>query len=174
MNNSNQINIAEHSEGMSLVVRTIARWVKSFIFIFGLYIVFYGHLTPGGGFAGGVIICCSFILVLLAFGKERAFKRLSLERAGALDSIGALGFLLVAVAGIFFAGTFFVNWLSVPAAGSINSLLRKIGVGEFRLLSAGTIPVNNIWIAIKVCASMYLVFALLAMLRINDDTQEDL
>ncbi len=174
MNNSDQINIAEHSAGMSLVVRTVARWVKSFIFIFGLYIVFYGHITPGGGFAGGAIICCSFILVLLAFGKERAFRKFSLEKAGALDSLGALGFLLVAVAGVLFAGTFFVNWISVPAAESLEAMMKKIGVGPFRLLSAGTIPVNNIWIAIKVCASMFLVFALLAMLRINDKTQEDL
>ncbi len=172
MNEPEKIIVSEHPDGMSLVVKTVTRWVKSFIFIFGLYIVLYGHLTPGGGFAGGVIVSCSFILVLLAFGKKRAFRKLSLEKAGMLDSVGALGFLVVAVAGALFAGTFFVNWLSVPTSESLNSLLRKMGVGDFRLLSAGTIPVNNIWIAIKVCASIFLAFALLAMLRINE-TQEE-
>ena len=35
--------------GMSLIVRTAARWLKPFILLFGGYIVLYGHLTPGGG-----------------------------------------------------------------------------------------------------------------------------
>ena len=29
-------------------------WVKVLIVLFGIYIILFGHLTPGGGFAGGV------------------------------------------------------------------------------------------------------------------------
>ena len=42
--------------GMSLVVKTVTGWLKAFILLFGIYIVLYGHLTPGGGFAGGVVV----------------------------------------------------------------------------------------------------------------------
>ena len=54
--------------GMSMIVRTVTRWLKGPILLFGIYIVLYGHITPGGGFGGGVIIACAFILVMLALG----------------------------------------------------------------------------------------------------------
>ena len=43
-------------KGMTVIVKTIASWVKVLIFLFGLYIIIFGHLTPGGGFSGGVIL----------------------------------------------------------------------------------------------------------------------
>ena len=159
--------------GLSVVVKTVTRLVKSFVFLFGLYIVSYGHLSPGGGFAGGVILTCAFVLVLLAFGRERALRRFNQHSAEVLDSIGALGFLATAVLGLFWSGIFFANWLAVPATGWLNTLCARCNVGPFRLLSAGTIPVNNLFIAVKVCASLFLVYALLAMLRLDVTSSED-
>ena len=62
---------------MSLIVKTITRLTVGLIFLFGVYIVLHGHVTPGGGFAGGVIIALSFIHLMLAFGKDTALKKLS-------------------------------------------------------------------------------------------------
>ena len=52
-------------EGMGIIVKTVARWLKGFILLYGIYLVLYGHLTPGGGFAGGVVIACAFILLTM-------------------------------------------------------------------------------------------------------------
>ena len=41
-------------KGMTVIVKTVTRWVKVFIFLYGIYIIITGHLSPGGGFAGGV------------------------------------------------------------------------------------------------------------------------
>ena len=57
-------------KGMTIIVKAISSWVKVLIFLFGIYIVIFGHLTPGGGFAGGVILASSYVLLMLAFGKE--------------------------------------------------------------------------------------------------------
>ena len=43
----------ERKPGMSMIVRTVTRWLKGPILLFGIYIVLYGHITPGGGFGGG-------------------------------------------------------------------------------------------------------------------------
>ncbi len=59
-------------KGMTVIVKTISSWVKVLIFLFGIYIILFGHLTPGGGFAGGVILASSYVLLMLAFGKEFA------------------------------------------------------------------------------------------------------
>ena len=96
-----ELNAISSDPGMSIVVKTVTRWVKSFIFLFGLYIVFFGHITPGGGFSGGVILSCAFILILLSFGRERALRKFNIVNAETLDSFGALGFLLIAVLGFF-------------------------------------------------------------------------
>ncbi|MBU3958757.1 MAG: hypothetical protein KKE91_02725, partial [Candidatus Omnitrophica bacterium] len=55
--------------GMTLIVKTITRLTVGLILLYGIYIVLHGHLTPGGGFAGGVIIALSFVHLMLAFGK---------------------------------------------------------------------------------------------------------
>lgn len=77
---------------MSLIVKVVTDWVGGFILVFGVYIVAYGHLTPGGGFAGGVIIACVFILITLAEGQRRGLKTAPKSIVGCLDSFGALFF----------------------------------------------------------------------------------
>ena len=71
-------------KGMTIIVKTISSWVKVLILLFGINIVIFGHLTPGGGFAGGVILASSYVLLMLAFGREFAEKNLSLPAASKL------------------------------------------------------------------------------------------
>ncbi len=142
-------------KGMSIIVKTISSWVKILIFLFGIYIIIFGHLTPGGGFAGGVILACSYVLLMLAFGREFAEENLSLPIASKLDCLGALTFALIAILGLVWGGCFFVNFL-----------YQKFLPGEpLKLISAGTIPLSNIAIGIKVGASLFLIVVLLSAFR---------
>ena len=50
--------VRDDTKGMTSIVKTVVRFTMGIIIIFGAYIVIYGHLTPGGGFAGGVILAC--------------------------------------------------------------------------------------------------------------------
>jgi len=56
-----------------------------------------GHESPGGGFAGGVIVALSFIHIMLAFGKEVALKRLRANLLRLIIGIGALIFLYIVI-----------------------------------------------------------------------------
>ncbi len=136
--------------GMSLIVKTVTRLVAEFITIFAVYIVLFGHLTPGGGFTGGVILACSFVLLTLAFGKDFSLHILSKRAAGIWDSVGALAFLIVALIG-YKAGAFFLNLWAKPAT--------------FTLKSAGIIPIANIAIGVKVAAALFGGFIALAVFR---------
>lgn len=139
-------------KGMTVIVKTISSWVKVLIFLFGIYIILTGHLSPGGGFAGGVILACSYVLLMLAFGRELAEKNMPSALGSKLDCIGAFAFALIAVLGLVFGGVFFFNFLAQ--------------YGEpFKLLSAGTIPLSNIAIGLKVGASLYLVTFILSTFR---------
>jgi len=139
------------NKGMSEIVKTISKIVSPFIIIFGISVIFYGHLTPGGGFPGGVIISASFVILLLAYGKEKILSKLSLYKSDILHDIGALMFLSVALAG-FIGGTFFLN---IFDKGKL-----------FSLWSGGNLIFSNIAIGLKVGTSLFLGIILLSMVRI--------
>lgn len=142
--------------GMTTIVKTISSWVKVLIFLFGIYIILFGHLTPGGGFAGGVILAGSYVLLMLAFGRKFVEENLSLGIASKLDCAGALLFLAIALFGLFYgAASFFYNFIQQQYLAGKDT--------TFDLVSAGTIPLANIAIGLKVGASLFLVILTLSM-----------
>jgi multicomponent Na+:H+ antiporter subunit B len=147
----------EREKGMSVIVKTITRLTVGLIMLYGVYIVSHGHVSPGGGFAGGVIIALSFIHIMLAYGKEVAFKKLSKSVASFFESVGAVLFLVVAILG-FTGGYFFLNFISK---------------GEpFRLFSGGIIPICNIAICLKVGAGLFAIFVALVLLKLEPEEKE--
>ena len=144
--------LSDRQPGLSPIVKDITRIVAAFIMLFGFYIVLYGHLTPGGGFTGGVILAAGAVLVVLAFGKDFS-QRFSFTERGAsfCDSAGALGFLVIALLG-YTVGNFFVmsfiHWQE-----------------RFSLFSAPAILLANLAIAAKVGAALFGVFIAMAVWR---------
>ena len=152
-------------KGMTIIVKNISRWVKLLIFLFGIYIVLFGHLTPGGGFAGGVILACSYVLLMLARGRESVEQNLPLSLASRLDCVGALLFIAIALFGLVYgAASFFYNFIHQEYLAGRET--------AFKLVSAGTIPLSNIAIGIKVGASLFLVFLILSSFRPSDRQEE--
>lgn len=144
---------------MSLIVKRITKITVSLIFLYGVYIVLHGHLTPGGGFAGGVIIALSFIHLVLAFGRETAVKRLSEAAVSIVESAGGLIFLGLALLGVITGSVFFLN--ALPKGQ------------PFHLFSSGTIVLCNIAIFLKVGAGLFAIFIALAVLRIPVETAKE-
>ncbi|MFC1809489.1 MnhB domain-containing protein [Candidatus Omnitrophota bacterium] len=147
----------EHEHGMSVIVKTITRLTVGLILLYGIYIVAHGHVSPGGGFAGGVIIALSFVHLMLAYGKDAAFKKFPKSAISFFESFGALLFLTIALVG-FIGGFFFLN------------ILDK---GEpFTLFSAGIIPLCNIAISLKVGAGLFAIFVALTLLKLDIKEKE--
>jgi len=132
---------------MTPIVKNTARLVSGFIAVFGVYIAITGHLTPGGGFVGGVILAAAAVLLVLAFGKRSPVRLVNESACHVADATGAAGFLAVALLG-YAAGSFFTNF--VPA----------------RLIAAGAIPISNLAILIKVAAGLAGAFLALSAYRL--------
>jgi multisubunit Na+/H+ antiporter MnhB subunit len=81
--------------GMTLIVKTVTRLTLGFILIYGIYIGLTGHSSPGGGFAGGVIIALSLVHIMLAFGREVALHRIRRGMLRVLVGFAALVFLYI-------------------------------------------------------------------------------
>jgi multicomponent Na+:H+ antiporter subunit B len=119
--------------------------------------VFHGHLTPGGGFAGGIIIAGAFILLVLAEGSEELSTEAKKWRASLFESLGIFIFWFLAMLGVF-AGTFF--FLNLLPKGK-----------PLELLSAGIILPCNIGIGIEVGAALFAIFITLAVLKGKGDKE---
>jgi len=144
-------------KGMSLIVKKVAQLMAGFIFIYGIYIIVHGHLTPGGGFAGGALIAGSYILAILAYGSDTIKLRKEETGTSITESISILLALMLAAAGLFIgAKVFFHNFLP------------KGTIGE--LISAGTIPLYNIFIGIEVAAALITIF--LALIIYKEEIEE--
>ena len=133
----------DESRGMGIIVKTVSRLALSFVLLFGFYIILYGHITPGGGFAGGVILSIAYVLLMLAFGSKVALQKLNNFWASMWDDLGALAFIVIGFLGLT-GGYFMLNFLSRGNPG--------------HLVSAGIIPLCNIAIGIKVGAALYAIF----------------
>ncbi|HHW74435.1 MAG TPA: hypothetical protein GX744_04175 [Firmicutes bacterium] len=74
------------------ITRTVFRYVLLLVLMYGFYVVAHGHLSPGGGFAGGVILGLGALLYLLVFdlGWRERFRNLPLDIAVVLIGLGSL------------------------------------------------------------------------------------
>ena len=78
-----------------IILQRVATLLVPVIFIYGIYVVLNGHLSPGGGFSGGAIIGAGLILYLNAFGFQKTerfftYKTFSLVSFFALLTYGGL------------------------------------------------------------------------------------
>ncbi|MBL7156604.1 MAG: hypothetical protein ISS92_00430 [Candidatus Omnitrophica bacterium] len=148
----------EHDKGMSVIVKTITRLTVGLIFLYGIHILSHGHVSPGGGFAGGIIVALSFVHLMLAYGKDVALEKLPRGVTSLFEGMGAIIFLSIALIG-FTSGYFFINFLAK---------------GEpFRLFSAGIIPLCNIAIGLKVGAGLFAIFVALVLLKFDTESKEN-
>ncbi|KPK83882.1 MAG: hypothetical protein AMS27_11605 [Bacteroides sp. SM23_62_1] len=137
---------------MSVIVKKVSQLVSGIIFMYGIYIITHGHLTPGGGFAGGAVLAGAFILLVLAFGNELIKLKKKEEGSSITESLAVLTFILLATTALLI-GThvFFKNWLPKGVVGD--------------LISAGIIPLYNIVVGIEVGAALFTIFLALAIYR---------
>ncbi len=132
---------------MTLIIQTVIRNIVPFILIFGAYVTVFGHLSPGGGFAGGSILATGLILerFLNSESKRPQIVTKAVCMKGVSFSLVGYG-LIKGIA--FFEGATHTHLVTWPK-GTQGSLV-----------SGGVIPVLNILIGIIVMFSFVLIFDL--------------
>ena len=116
------------------------------IFIFGIYIILNGHLSPGGGFSGGAIMGAGLILYVSAFGFKKT-QRFFNEHIYKIAKITAL--CMYGLIGTYFYMT------------GANGIENHIPLGiPGHILSSGIILPINICVGQEVACTMYAFYAL--------------
>ena len=125
------------------IVCTIVKILTPVIIIFGIYVLFNGHLSPGGGFSGGSVLGAGFILFAMAFGEDNAAKVIKPIYIRII-TICSLSFYCLAKSYSFFTGNEF---------NGVHSVITPGTPGDF--LSGGLILPLNIAVGFVVCCTMY-------------------
>lgn len=149
------MNDSTQREGMDLVAKSVAGWLKGFIFLFGVYLVLHSHEIPGGGFAGGIVIACAFILLTLAEGQHAGLKVLNKNFAAKLASAGALIFLGAAIAGTC-RKDILLKYFPGTDDGGILSFFDK-----------NAMPIYDLALALVVSMLIYVIFSITAAVHVT-------
>jgi len=109
------------------IILTVSCVVSPFIMLFGLYVIFHGHYSPGGGFQGGTLLAAALLLIRLAAGFDIAQLQFKRILGTPLGSIGVLiyfgtGFLAM------LSGGEFLNYSFLPFPGFTEAGLRSLGI----------------------------------------------
>jgi multicomponent Na+:H+ antiporter subunit B len=124
---------------MDVIIKTVCKWLLPFILLFGIYIIFHGHLTPGGSFPGGTVIAAGMAMTAVAFGLKSAERRLNEKTTGALEVLLAVSLALL----IF---------VELP----MRSMLEQTG-NLFEIWSAQTVLFPNVVGGVMVAMSLVLI-----------------
>lgn len=117
-----------------IVLQTVIRFLAPFMQVYGLYLILWGHNSPGGAFAGGAIIAVSFLLGLLTPGPQSRFLAWR-QIVQWLAALGGMAFLTLGMAGILQGTAFLTNFLGqgqmLFSAGFIPLLAASMGLLVF-------------------------------------------
>ena len=116
------------------ITTLVSSVVAPCIMLFGLYIIFHGHYSPGGGFQGGTMLAASIIIIRLALGSDIGQLQFPSRLGTPLGSLGVLIYFSTGLTAMFFGGRF-LDYSFLPVAHtpshqrSLGILFVEIGVG---------------------------------------------
>ncbi|MCE3553271.1 sodium:proton antiporter [Pseudonocardia sp. RS11V-5] len=126
-------------------VRLVGYLLLPVTLVLGLDVVAHGHLTPGGGFQGGVVLGTGLHLLYLA-GGFRALERLrAVPPFEVGEAVGTAAFVAVGIAGLAVTGSFLANVLPLGTFGSMPS--------------SGIVPLLNVAVGMEVASGVILLLA---------------
>lgn len=126
-----------------LIIREITALLLPFIQMYGIYVIMHGHLSPGGGFAGGMIVGVSLVLYILVFGLDSCLRKVPHRLSSIVESFGTLWYAAVGFVGLLRGTSFLMNKGAGISLGTPG-----------KLFSSGLIVVITLGVGIKVASTV--------------------
>jgi multicomponent Na+:H+ antiporter subunit B len=129
------------------ILKRIAAVILPFVCVYGFYIIFHGSISPGGSFAGGIIVGLSYIAFSTIYGIEKGRAKISDKVLTWTESFGTLWYVLIGLVGIFRGVPFLANKLAGVDLGLPGTLF-----------SGGIIFYIGLGVGIRVASTMITIF----------------
>ena len=126
----------------SPILKIMALPIAIVIIALGIMTILGGHITPGGGFQGGAMIAGAIIFCVIVYGVDGTPLKLSHRFISTLESIGALAYVLIGLAGLALTGSYLYN-----VGGNLYGQVPQA-------THAGIVPYLNIAVGLKVLVGL--------------------
>ncbi len=134
------------------ILKASAELLFPLLLVVGFYIILHGHVTPGGGFQGGVILAAAFFIPLLA----RPGRKVNHGGISVIEGLSGAAFIIIGLISLFQGKQFLQPMLEIGQIGS--------------LISAGTLPLLYLAVGLKVGAELAGLLAHIADVEADTDT----
>ena len=136
----------------NVIMKCGADMMLPFAVVFGIYIILFGTVSPGGGFQGGVMV---------AYGYNTAKQAINTEVLRVGEACGATLYVILGLCGLFVGANFCRNIFFDNGA-----------VGD--LISAGTITFMGYSVGFKVLTGVgFLLLLMMSLLAPDNDDEEE-
>ena len=125
----------------NFMLQSASKLLFPIIMLYGIYVMVYGHLSPGGGFQGGVIVASGVLLLLIS---DKSFE-VPHSLIVILETFAGVSYVLIGLIGLFTLDIFLGNFLPHN--------ISQMGM----LLSGGIIPIIYVIVGIKVGSEMSMI-----------------
>ena len=144
----------------NIVPKCGADFLMPFGLMYMFYVILHGHLSPGGGFQGGVLMVATVVLLYLGYGYKITCQALSLGFMHKAEGFASLMYVLIAMLGVIIAGNF-----------CQNVFFESGDIGD--LFSAGTIFWMNMAVGVKVLTGVgVLGLSMLGLIAYTEEEKE--
>lgn len=133
-----------------IILNEVATRVVPMICAFGIYVIFNGHLSPGGGFAGGTVIGAALAMFSVVFGLRATFSIVPQNLLIVLTSLGPLWYACCGLYGLFAGHEFLANSNAGVSMGQPGALV-----------SSGIIPLITLGVGASVAITVVVLFSML-------------
>ena len=133
---------------MSQILKLVSLPISIILICLGIMTILGGHITPGGGFQGGAMIAGAIIFCVIIYGVDGTPIKLSHRFISTLESVGALAYVLLGLAGLALTGSFLYN-----IGGNLYGVVPQAIAAMFSypdVTHAGIVPYLNIAVGLKV------------------------
>ena len=144
-------------EVKNVIMRCGCDKILPLLAVYILYIILHGHLSPGGGFQGGVLMVGMVMLVAFGYGYKVTIETFSFHLLHEVEAFASIFYVALGLLGV-----------AVGAQFAQNVLYQQGAIGD--LYSSGTIFWMNVTVGVKVFTGIASVSLL--MLGVLRDMEE--
>ena len=144
----------------NIIVKCGADKLLPFFLLFGLYVILFGTVSPGGGFQGGVLVSSAALLLYLGYNYKTVTKTAGMKALHISDSIGTIIYVILGLVGLVGGSVFCKNIFF--ASGDVGDML-----------SAGNITFMSYAVGFHVIAGVAFLLLLMVGLLVPDMVKKD-
>lgn len=147
-------------EVKNVIAKCGADKILLFVLVYMFYVILHGHLSPGGGFQGGVLMVAAIAFMYMGYGYEGTAKCINRGFLHKFEGFASIAYIFFAMLGVL-GGAYFCE----------NIIFDHGNIGD--LYSSGTIFYMNLTVGAKVLAGVgVLGLSMLGLVAATDDEKE--